>query len=135
MAPHQASGAGQAIEVRPSSLFTYLLNASLQDAYFLATLLGHRLCAVDTIPRVLGIYDAVRRPFALDVAERSRQNGRFYTLCHDDFDYDACTGEERTRRMKEIIRTIEERWAWAWSTTVDGMMEEGLQMLESLSVV
>ncbi|KII86085.1 hypothetical protein PLICRDRAFT_309879 [Plicaturopsis crispa FD-325 SS-3] len=55
MTPNQGSGAGQAVE----------------DAYILATVLCNSLTSVDTIPEALAVYDAVRRPFAQDIAERS----------------------------------------------------------------
>ncbi|KAL0954169.1 hypothetical protein HGRIS_005302 [Hohenbuehelia grisea] len=48
MTPHQGSGAGQAME----------------DAFILATLLGHPRTTRGTISRALKVYDEIRRPFA-----------------------------------------------------------------------
>ncbi|KZP08337.1 FAD/NAD(P)-binding domain-containing protein, partial [Athelia psychrophila] len=70
MTLHQRSGAGQAIEVRGAH--------TLQDAYILAALLAHPKCTRSSLPRVLQIYDEVRRPKASTVWHRSRTSGLIY---------------------------------------------------------
>lgn len=62
MAPHQGSGAGQAVE----------------DAYILAALLSNPLTTLKTLPTALKVYEEVRLPFAKDVLRRTAVNGRLY---------------------------------------------------------
>ena len=59
MTTFQASGAGQAIE----------------DGFILASVLSQPSVTRATLPAALQVYDAVRRPFAQTVQERSRENG------------------------------------------------------------
>lgn len=82
MSPQQASGGGQAIEVSPSPTLSYsFLYLSIeQDAYLLATLLGHHLTTKSTLARALSIYDSIRRPVANEVARRSLVNGSLFGL-------------------------------------------------------
>ncbi|TFK32298.1 salicylate 1-monooxygenase [Crucibulum laeve] len=115
MAPHQGSGAGQAME----------------DAYFLGTLLGHPLTTAKALPYILKIYDQFRRPFATDVARRSLLNGRFYTFNEDEFDYDSCYQAEKQARLKKKGEAISENWAWAWSTSIDDDMGKAMAMLKN----
>ncbi|KAH9916545.1 uncharacterized protein B0H18DRAFT_65098 [Fomitopsis serialis] len=62
MTPHQASGAGQAIE----------------DGFVLASLLADPRATRETLPHVLQAYDAIRRPFSQDIVQRSRTSGMLY---------------------------------------------------------
>ncbi|KAF8996048.1 salicylate 1-monooxygenase [Cyathus striatus] len=103
MMPRQGSGGGQAIE----------------DAYFLGSLLGHPSTTKETLPLVLSIYDKYRRPFSMDVANRSFVNGQYYTFANDQFDYIGCTVEEKATRLKEVGEAITTNWEWAWFTTID----------------
>ncbi|KAF8066983.1 hypothetical protein FPV67DRAFT_1417597 [Lyophyllum atratum] len=114
MEPHQGSGAGQAIE----------------DACVLAELLGHPSATLNTLPDVLRIYDALRRPFALDIARRSFQNGRYLSMNHEDFVLDGCDTTEQETRLKEMGEVLVENWQWAWTTTLDDTIREGIRMLE-----
>ncbi|KZT25299.1 salicylate hydroxylase [Neolentinus lepideus HHB14362 ss-1] len=110
MAPHEGSGAGQAIE----------------DAYLLGTLLGHPHTTRATLPAALAAYDRVRRPFAEGVQRRSRENGLLFTFARHDID--------RARVDAGVLRDLGERvranWAWAWETTLDGDVERAVGMLE-----
>lgn len=116
MLPHQASGAGQAIE----------------DGYFLATLLGHSLTTRQNIPIALEIYDSVRRPFATDIWKRSASNGRYYTMTHDDFQWDHGAPEaEVWGKLEGTAIAINKSFEWAWTTSFKGMMAEGIRMLEA----
>ncbi|KAK0450361.1 salicylate 1-monooxygenase [Desarmillaria tabescens] len=116
MLPHQASGAGQAIE----------------DGYFLATLLGHSLTTRKSIPRALEIYDSVRRPFAIDVWKRSASNARYFTMTHEDFEWDHDAPEaEVWEKLAGTAIAINKGFEWAWTTSFKGMMAEGIQMLEA----
>ncbi|KZP27531.1 FAD/NAD(P)-binding domain-containing protein [Athelia psychrophila] len=105
MTPHVGSGAGQAIE----------------DAYILATLLASPACTPASLPRVLQIYDTVRRPQANDVWRRSRANGMTYEF--------ASAGGETLAKM---AAEAEENYDWAWKTSAEPDKEEALSMLSNL---
>ncbi|TFK66167.1 FAD/NAD(P)-binding domain-containing protein [Pluteus cervinus] len=109
MSPQQASGAGQAIE----------------DAYILATLLGHSLTTRDNLDQVLEIYDMIRRPMATEVQERSLLNGRYFGLQLPGLD-----SKKEVECLHEIGDAIKYNWEWAWSTTIDPYVQDAIQMLE-----
>lgn len=67
----------------------------------------------------------------MDIAERSFQTGRLLSFNHPDFCIDACTADERNKKLKELGDAILEVWTWAWSTSLDDMIQEGIQTLES----
>ncbi len=92
MSPQQASGAGQAIE----------------DAFILATLLGHKLTNLSNVQTALRIYDEVRRPVAEEVAERSLVNGRLFGLQLPGLDADS-----EMVRLPEVGEAIKENWRWS----------------------
>ncbi|GLB39496.1 putative FAD binding domain containing protein [Lyophyllum shimeji] len=112
MSPQQASGAGQAIE----------------DAFILATLLGHNLTKLDTVSDALSIYDQIRRPVAMEVARRSLVNGRLFGLQLPGFPLD-----NEPERLPELGDAIKENWKWTWSTTLDADVKKAVGMLESRS--
>ncbi|KAG1778822.1 hypothetical protein EV702DRAFT_1186477 [Suillus placidus] len=105
MLPFQGAGAGQSIE----------------DAYLLATVLGHKATTLDTVPRALAIYDKLRRPFTSDVALRSRLNGQ---LCAFQTDVP----------LHELGNTITKNWEWAWLTELDDALEEAVKLVEDSSI-
>ncbi|KAF8217161.1 hypothetical protein K438DRAFT_1748263 [Mycena galopus ATCC 62051] len=120
MAPHQGqvhpfpSGAGQAIE----------------DAYILATVLGHQRTTRENLPRALRIFDEIRRPAALGVAEASRLNGRYFSFEVDGVDFDRYTGPQLWDKLQTLNMAIVKNWEWAWNTSVDGLIQDALRMLE-----
>lgn len=69
MSTHFGAGAGQAIE----------------DAYVLGRLLAHPATDLSNVTDALRIYDAVRRPVASDVVERSLKVGLLYELVAEAF--------------------------------------------------
>lgn len=109
MSPQQASGAGQAIE----------------DAFILATLLGHRLTRLENVHQALSIYDSVRRPIATEVAHRSLVNGRLFGLQYPGLDADM-----EPERLPEIGEAIKDNWKWTWSTTIDSSVNDALRLLK-----
>ncbi|KAI0923676.1 hypothetical protein AcW1_006568 [Taiwanofungus camphoratus] len=117
MMPYQGAGAGQAIE----------------DAYILATLLGHRNTTIAMIPRALKVYDAVRRPAAQRIATASRENGLLYTLNYPGLMFEHGDGEQSTKLLSEIAIRIRKSWEWAWDTTVDEDVDRAVRMLEGSS--
>ncbi|KAG1737807.1 hypothetical protein EDB19DRAFT_1895769 [Suillus lakei] len=105
MLPFQGAGAGQSIE----------------DAYLLATVLGHKATTLDTVPRALAIYDKLRRPFSSDVALRSRLNGQLCTL-------------QKDVPLHELGNIITKNWEWAWLTELDDALEEAIMLVEDSSI-
>ncbi|OAX37336.1 FAD/NAD(P)-binding domain-containing protein [Rhizopogon vinicolor AM-OR11-026] len=106
MMPFQGSGAGQSIE----------------DAYLLATVLGHKATTLETVPRALAIYDKLRRPFSSDVALRSRLTGQQCT-----FQVDV--------PLHELGDAMAKNWEWAWLTELDDALEEAVKLVEDGSSV
>ncbi|KAH7883088.1 FAD/NAD(P)-binding domain-containing protein [Phlebopus sp. FC_14] len=103
MMPFQGSGAGQSIE----------------DAYLLATVIGHRSTTLEDLPRALSIYDKLRRPFSRDVALRSKLSGQLCSLQED----------VPLSRLGEVIT---KNWEWAWLSELDGALEDATRMLNSM---
>jgi salicylate hydroxylase len=101
MLPFQGAGAGQSIE----------------DAYLLATVLGHKATTLDTVPRALAIYDKLRRPFSSDVALRSRLNGQLCSF-------------QTNVPLHKLGNMITKNWEWAWLTELDDALEEAVKLLE-----
>ncbi|KAJ7923437.1 hypothetical protein B0H13DRAFT_1979817 [Mycena leptocephala] len=114
MTPHQGSGAGQAIE----------------DAYILATVLGHRSTIRANVPRALQIFDEIRRPAAAAVMEGSRMNGRYFSFEVDGVDFDRCTGPQLWDNLQKLNSALVKNWEWTWTTSVDGQIQDALRMLE-----
>ncbi|GLB41440.1 putative salicylate hydroxylase [Lyophyllum shimeji] len=113
MAPFQGSGAGQAVE----------------DAYILSTLLGHPSTTRATLDHALRIFDLVRRPQALEVAENSRRNGQLFTL-HDQV-REPLAEDATLDRLRALSDEFTRIWEWAWTTSIDGSLQEALRLLES----
>lgn len=88
MLPHQGAGAGQGLE----------------DAYFLARLLGDPQLNVDNLDAVLKTYDELRRPRACKVQRTSTQAGELYEMR----DPEAATDE------KVLAEKLETRFNWLW---------------------
>ncbi|KAF9269723.1 salicylate hydroxylase [Marasmius fiardii PR-910] len=113
MTPHQGSGAGQAIE----------------DGYILATVLGHPRTNRDNLHRALRIYDEIRRPMAHRVMEKTRMNGRYYSLEFDGLDIEKLPPDQQWEFLQRLGKKFVKNWEWAWTTTVDDAVEEALRRL------
>ncbi|KAG2128278.1 FAD/NAD(P)-binding domain-containing protein [Suillus clintonianus] len=105
MLPFQGAGAGLSIE----------------DAYLLATVLGHKSTTLAMVPRALAIYDKLRRPFSSDVAMRSRLCGQLYTF-------------QKAVPLHEFGNTITKNSEWAWLTELDDALEEAIKLVEDSSI-
>ncbi|KAG2159502.1 FAD/NAD(P)-binding domain-containing protein [Suillus bovinus] len=105
MLPFQGAGAGLSIE----------------DAYLLATVLGHKATTLDTVPRALAIYDKLRRPFTSDVALRSRLNGQICAF-------------QTNVPLHKVGKTITKNWEWAWLTELDDALKEAVRLMEDSSI-
>lgn len=137
MAPFQASGAGQSIEVQVDtySLF-YLLLTQTKDAYILATVLGHSQTDMTSITHALHVYDAIRRPFAQDIAERSRVSGRHIMLQNNPgkYDFSNIGYEEQLRVLHDLSEVVTRTWEWTWLSTLEDSVEEARRMVQQRSV-
>ncbi|KAL4249900.1 FAD/NAD(P)-binding domain superfamily protein [Abortiporus biennis] len=116
MLPHEGVGPGQAIE----------------DAYLLATLLGNSKTTISTLPKILEIYDTIRRPFAQQAMNRSRENAMLYTLTFPGLTFDRPEDYDDTqkRRLSEVCYRIRKNWEWVWTTTIDEDIDRAVDMLE-----
>jgi salicylate hydroxylase len=102
-----------------------------QDAYVLATVLGHPGTTRETLGRALSVYDHIRRPMALKVMEKSRLNGQYFSLHAGGLDFDRLAGRELDDKLQLLGDTFTKNWEWAWTTSADAMVHEALRMLES----
>ncbi|KAF9017208.1 salicylate hydroxylase [Hymenopellis radicata] len=117
MCPHQGSGAGQAME----------------DAYILYTVLSHRSTHRGNLERALSIYDAIRRPAALRVQERSRLAGQYFTFSNEGMPshLDRMSETQRWDTLQQLGKKFTKNWEWAWATSVDSSVQEALRLLEA----
>jgi salicylate hydroxylase len=109
MLPHQGAGAGQGLE----------------DAYFLARLLGDPQVGQDKLGELLTVYDALRRPRACRVQRTSREAGDLYELRDPTVgDYGQALGA-----------TLASRFDWLWNHDLEADVGEARARLgwQSLS--
>lgn len=103
MLPHQGAGAGQGLE----------------DAYFLARLLGDPRLNASNIGALLDAYDLQRRPRACRVQRTSREAGDLYEL------RDKVAGNN-----EPVMRaTLERRFDWLWNHDLDADVAAARQSL------
>ncbi|WP_231866601.1 salicylate 1-monooxygenase [Metapseudomonas resinovorans] len=98
MLPHQGAGAGQGLE----------------DAYFLARLLGDPQATQDNLGELLAAYDALRRPRACLVQRTSFEAGELYEL------RDAAVGDDE----QALGATLASRFDWLWNHDLDADVAE-----------
>ncbi|CAD1796219.1 salicylate 1-monooxygenase [Xanthomonas arboricola pv. juglandis] len=103
MLPHQGAGAGQGLE----------------DAYFLARLLGEPRLTRAALPQVLAIYDRIRRPRACRVQQTSWDAGELYEFRDPDI------GSEDAALGKRLA----ERFDWIWNHDLDGEVVQARRAL------
>jgi len=101
MVPFQGSGAGQGVE----------------DAFLLATVLGHPSTTLETIPRALAVYDKLRREFSSDVAVHAMLSGRMSAWQAGDIS------------LAEFGERMTKDWEWAWLTDMDEALRNAVEML------
>lgn len=105
MLPHQGAGAGQGLE----------------DAYFLACLLGTDKLSAAQIPALLKLYDDLRRARASRVQQTSWEAGELYEY------QDPVAGRD-TARLKEVL---ESRLDWVWHYNLEDDIASAQQLLRS----
>ena len=136
MTPHQASGAGQAVE----------------DAYILGEIL-HRVFAACAgsgsgsgsrpspalLARAFAVYEQVRLPLANAVLATSRDNGWMYSLS-----YPGCRPEDLFERgadgrlrlgagqVERMEKMLDAQWSWAWTTSVDDDRDRAMRLLDEV---
>ncbi|KAJ3556027.1 hypothetical protein NM688_g2252 [Phlebia brevispora] len=119
MTPHQASGAGQAVE----------------DAMVLSMLLAQRELGRKTAPIALQVYDEVRRPFTQSVVRGSLQTGKNYyfqsPLAQEMLRELAKTGAMPTELLNKIGDETAEQLRWTWSTTIKGDQDYAVEMFKT----
>ncbi|MDH4873472.1 salicylate 1-monooxygenase [Pseudomonas sp. BN515] len=98
MLPHQGAGAGQGLE----------------DAYFLARLLGDPQVGQDNLGELLAAYDALRRPRACRVQRTSREAGELYEL------RDPAVGDDE----QALGATLASRFDWLWNHDLEADVGE-----------
>jgi len=102
MLPYQGAGAGQAIE----------------DAFILASLLGHPATTAATVSHALHAYEAVRLPFANARIEGSRMNGLMYS-------FNSIHGDH----LESLVPAFEAQWNWLWDVSVDEEVQTSLELM------
>ncbi|MFZ6049258.1 salicylate 1-monooxygenase [Pseudomonas sp. CR3202] len=98
MLPHQGAGAGQGLE----------------DAYFLARLLGDPQASQDNLGELLAAYDALRRPRACRVQRSSWEAGELYEL------RDPAVGADE----QALGTTLASRFDWLWNHDLDADLRD-----------
>ncbi|KAF5388741.1 hypothetical protein D9757_004762 [Collybiopsis confluens] len=120
MTPHLGAGAGQAIE----------------DGYVLGRLFQKFMSDPSThdpegLPRLVKIYDGIRRPFANYLQSISRKQGYYNELNMPEFSDVQQEGQELSGyQILALGRALKENWSW-WEECADGEMEQALQILEA----
>ena len=121
MTPFQASGAGQAIE----------------DALILSTILGNPKTSLTNVHTALEVYDEIRRPFALDIQERSRLNGQQASLSREDDLENLERNHVGSLEWGLCFFLLWEVWTdddgvvlIAWTTAIDSMVDDTVGLLE-----
>ncbi|KAF9524405.1 salicylate hydroxylase [Crepidotus variabilis] len=112
--PHQGSGAGSAIE----------------DAYMLATVLGHPTTTQANISRSLSIYDRIRRPFSHRVQERAKLNGLYFTFSCLEIKFDQVPEDKLLSKLKLLGQVFTKNWEWSWTTSIEPSVQEALKLLD-----
>jgi salicylate hydroxylase len=101
--PHQGAGAGQGLE----------------DAYFLASLLGDVQVSRDNLGELLAAYDDLRRPRACRVQRTSWEAGELYEL------RDPAVGDDK----QALGATLASRFDWLWNHDLDADVQDARAQL------
>jgi salicylate hydroxylase len=108
MLPHQGAGAGQALE----------------DAYFLSGLLSDTSLRSGDLPRVLEVYERIRKPRASAVQRTSREAGDLYELVAPGVGSDEV-------RLRQLLET---RFTWIWDHDLEADVARGKVLLSNLQM-
>lgn len=58
-------------------------------------------------------------------------NERYFSLRYRDVDFSSLQGEKLDNELVELMETVKENWAWAWSTSPRDSYEEAAKLMES----
>lgn len=102
----------------------------VEDAYILATALGHPNTTRETLGRALVVYDTIRRPVALAVQENSRKSGHYACFRMEGINFENRTDpEDLWEDLQRVSKARQELVTGADIGVVDGPYEEVLRML------
>lgn len=77
-------------------------------------MLGHPKTTKENLTKMLSVYDQLRRPFATDVARRSREAGKSFAL-HKKQNFDPSKFQD----LQQLMETVREQWEYCWDTTLE----------------
>ena len=92
---------------------------NVQDAYILASILGHPSVTADYLPQALKAYEHVRLPFANHILEASNTAGK---LCQLRSVY----GTDELR----VAAAMQSQWGWVDSEDPEAQLERALKWLD-----
>ncbi len=137
MVPCLGTSANQALEV--SLPFTsmnpyYDLIYTIQDGFFLATLLGQPEVQLSNITTALQVYDEVRRPFTQRIQELSYEAGAILLLGNSRMNAysaeDSVEGKIPENVLREqIVTDMTAVLEWQWTTSLRPDITLALQKL------
>jgi len=58
-------------------------------------------------------------------------NERYFSLKYRDVDFSTLRGEKLQARLVELMETVKQNWAWAWTTSPRDSYEETTRLMES----
>lgn len=115
MTPFLGAGASQAVE----------------DAFILATALGHSNTTRETLDRALEVYDTIRRPVALAVQENSRKSGHYACMRLEGVSFENRTDpKELWEDLQILSKAAQALITDGHTAVVDGSYAEVLRMLQ-----
>jgi len=59
------------------------------------------------------------------------KNERYFSLKYRDVDFSTLRGEKLQARLVELMETVKQNWAWAWTTSPRDSYEETTRLMES----
>lgn len=111
-------------------MYRRIISNASQDAYILATVLGHRRTTRANLPRALRIFDEIRRPAATAVVEASRMNGRYFSFEVDGIDFARYSGPQLWDKLQNLSGALVKNWEWsAFSLSLVFHMHRGCNLI------
>ena len=136
MTPHLGAGGGQAIEVCTGILYKLCpghRSLFTKDAYILGKLLASPITTASNLPSVLKIYDAIRRPYANHIVERSYSLGRLAEFIGVPDHIDVARAREGSKEELQLIgQEIRKKWEIHWASVPEDDWKEAERMLKQL---
>ena len=116
-----------------AQIFTQFV--TLQDALFLATLLGQSETTKETVSAALTVYDEIRRPFAQNIQELSFKAGEIAWLdgprTQSYSVEDSAAGRIPESVVKEVVaEDMADIQKWTWTTDPQSDLRLAVQKLK-----